>query len=475
MARNMLKYSAMRKVAFLVLLGVVAGRLVSDEIEKGKIMDRVVCRDAPGQSYALYIPPEYDPVKKWPILYAFDPGGRGREPLIRFKDGAEARGFIVAGSNNSRNGPWKPIFEAAAAIWEDTRARLSIDDDRVFVAGFSGGARAAALFPKMVGRPVAGVIACGAGLAEGTGGVDNLEAAAFCGIAGTADFNYREVMELDALLDRHADIPHWFRTFDGGHVWPPAPVCAEALEWLELTDARRRGLMPDRTLANGLIAKTAARTAALEAAGSVFRAVAELEAAVSAFEDLGDTGELVARAARLRATGDFKKSSKKEAERARAEEALRTELYKTLVTLEKTEILRRDLSDLFAEIDRLVRDEKSAPDTADKDHARRVLLNVAVHASDQGTALLEAKAFSRAILCFELAVRASGYDPARRRVMLYNLACAHARNGNVRMALDSLRQAVASGFSDKALILRDPDLAAIRDRPEFREIVGRIR
>jgi hypothetical protein len=43
------------------------------------------------------------------------------------------------------------------------------------------------------------------------------------------------------------------------------------------------------------------------------------------------------------------------------------------------------------------------------------------------------------------------------------------------MALDSLRQAVENGFSDKALILRDNDLDAIRDRPEFQEILANIR
>ncbi|HEX2694400.1 MAG TPA: hypothetical protein VHP61_01495, partial [Acidobacteriota bacterium] len=355
-----------------------------------------------------------------------------------------------------------------------THARLTVDDDRVFVVGFSGGARAAALFPKMVGRPVAGVIACGAGLPEGFD-VDGLQASAYCGIVGTADFNYREVMDLDKLLDRRADIPHWFRTFDGGHIWPPAPVCAEALEWLALISAKKNGLPLDRPLADALIARTAARAVALEAAGNVFRAVTELDAAASAFVGIGDTGELVGIAGRLRQTDAFKRSAKKEAEHDRNEEALLAELYKTLTALEKTVVLRRDLSGLFAEIDRLSRDAKKAPDGSDKEYARHVLLTVSVHAGDQGAALLVAKAPARAVLCFEIAVRASGHDPARHQVMLYNLACAHARSGNVRMALDSLRRAVENGFSDRALILKDADLDIIRDTPEFREIVANIR
>lgn len=464
----------MRKFVLLTALWVLAGRLGSEEITKGEIVDKIVCRKDPGQSYALYVPPDYDPAKKWPVLYAFDPGGRGREPLTRFKDAAEKRGFVIACSYNSRNGPWRPIFEAAAAMWEDTHARLAVDDARVFVAGFSGGARAAALFPKMVGWPVAGVIACGAGLPEGFD-VDGLEASAYCGIVGTADFNYREVMDLEKRLDRRADIPHWIRTFDGAHAWPLAPVCSEAMEWLELVAAKHAGLPPDRTLADALVAKTAARAAALEAAGDVFRTVSELDTAVSAFAGLGDTGELVGIAARLRQTDAFKRSAKKEAGRDRKEEALLTELYKVLTAIEKTVVLHRDLVAFFSEIDGLVKDADKAADASERDFARRVLLTVAVDAADRGGAFLGSKAPAKAVLCYEIAVRVSGYDPVRYGINLYNLACAHARSGNVRMALDSLRRAVENGFADKALILKDTDLDAIRDRPEFQEILANIR
>lgn len=463
-----------KRAAFLAVLCFAHGVVFGEDLAKGRIHDKVVCAKDPAQSYALYVPPDYDPAKKWPVLYAVDPGGRGREPLTRFKDAAEARGFLIACSYNSRNGPWRPIFEAAAAMWEDTHARLAVDDERVFVAGFSGGARAAALFPKMVGRPVAGVIACGAGLPEGFG-VDGLQVSAYCGIVGTADFNYREVMDLAKALDRRADIPHWIRTFDGAHAWPPAPVCAEALEWLELTDARKRGLMPDRTLADALIVRTAARAAALEAAGDVFRAVSELDAAASAFTGMGDTGELIRTLARLKRTDIYKGSAKREAEHGRKEEALLADLYKTLAAIERTVVFRRDLVEFFSEIDGLVDGAKKAQDDSDRNFARRVLLTVDVDAADRGRAFLGSKAPGKAVLCFEIAVRASAYDPARYKNNLYDLACADARDGNVRMALDSLRRAVENGFADKALILRDTDLDAIRDRPEFQEILANIR
>jgi hypothetical protein len=461
-------------IASLVVLSALFIAPAGDDLVKGKILDKVECRKDPAQSYALYVPTGYDPAKKWPILYAFDPGGRGREPLICFQDAADALGFIIACSNNSRNGPWGPIFAAGSAIWEDTHERLAVDDERIFVTGFSGGARAASIFSKMVGRPVAGIVACGAGLAVG-GKVDDLETAAFCGIVGTADFNTREMLDLDKLLDRRPDIPHWIRTFDGGHAWPLSPVCSESMEWLELVSARRKGLSPERPLADALMAKITARASALEAEGGAFRAVAELTAAASALAGIGDTGGLLAQAARLKRTGEYKKYARKEADRIYNEDGVMVELFRILGSIEKTVVLRRDLAGLFARIDRLSPDAKSAPEASDRDYARRVLQNIANHAGNRGAEFLASNAPANAVLCYEIAVRAGGFDPNRCRWMLYNLACAHARCGNVREALDSLRWAVENGFADRDQLLSDKDFDAIRNSPEFQEILAAVR
>jgi len=85
----------------------------------GRIIERVVCRNNSEQTYALYLPSNYSYSQKWPLIAAFDPGARGNLPVEHFREAAERYGFIVCGSNNSRNGPMPPTGEAAKAMLGD--------------------------------------------------------------------------------------------------------------------------------------------------------------------------------------------------------------------------------------------------------------------------------------------------------------------------------------------------------------------
>ena len=64
--------------------------------------------------------------------------------MERFQEAAEKHGYLVAGSNNSRNGLFEPSLAAMDAMWRDTHSRFRIDARRRYAAGFSGGARVAA-------------------------------------------------------------------------------------------------------------------------------------------------------------------------------------------------------------------------------------------------------------------------------------------------------------------------------------------
>ena len=73
----------------------------TDSIPRGQIVERIEALDDSSQSYALYLPSNYTPDRKWPVLYAFDPGARGSVPVERFKEAAEKYGWIVLGSKRT--------------------------------------------------------------------------------------------------------------------------------------------------------------------------------------------------------------------------------------------------------------------------------------------------------------------------------------------------------------------------------------
>ncbi len=207
------------------------------DLSKGQVIDPVVCLHDPVQSYALYLPSTYRAERYWPIMYCFDPAGRGSVPVFLFKEGAEKYGMILVGSHNVRNGPWKVILQAAQALWRDTHARLAIDDNRVFAAGFSGGARAASGLGKMLSISLAGVIGCGGGLPEWLSPAD-VAAIPWFGTLGIHDFNYREMQELEGTM-RKQGTPCRLQVFQGDHSWPPRKLALEAFTWLIARAAER--------------------------------------------------------------------------------------------------------------------------------------------------------------------------------------------------------------------------------------------
>src|SRR5438045_8373144 len=71
---------------------------------KKHVIQRVECVRHPDQSYMLYLPLDYDDAHPRPIIYAFDPSARGNIPAERYEAAAARYGYIVAASNNSRNG-----------------------------------------------------------------------------------------------------------------------------------------------------------------------------------------------------------------------------------------------------------------------------------------------------------------------------------------------------------------------------------
>src|SRR6478735_3421070 len=183
----------------------------------GTVHASVTVAADPTNSYALYLPSAYSPTKRWPLLLVFDPFARGEVSVKLFHEAAEKYGFIVVGSNNSRN--FQDPSAAIRTLWADVKERYAIDPRRIYTAGLSGGARVASSIALACKSCIAGVIANGAGLPNGAA-TPGPEAADWFLVAGTTDFNYPEMLRLKEALDAR-NAASCFVIYDGEHNWMP--------------------------------------------------------------------------------------------------------------------------------------------------------------------------------------------------------------------------------------------------------------
>ena len=286
----------------------------AQELPAGQVIDRVTCAADPSQSYALFVPANYTPSRPWPVIFAFDPGGRGRVPVERYQAAAERYGYIVVGSNNSRNGGME-FPRVLAALTNDVAARLALNPRRVYLAGMSGGARTA-LGVALASKEIAGVIASSAGYPDNN--IRKTLSFPLFATAGTEDFNHLEMRKLDRALTT----PHRLAIFDGGHVWLSSELALQAVEWMEL-HAMKAGLEPrdDAEIDRMLAARVAA--AGTGSDKDTFRA---LQAIADDFQGLRDVSAFARRAAELGRDKTVRAALDAERDQDRREEAVLREI-----------------------------------------------------------------------------------------------------------------------------------------------------
>lgn len=446
----------------------------------GRVVERVVCFADPGRSYALFLPSSFDPRKTWPVLILFDAAARGPVAIEAFRDAAETYGWILAGSNDSRNGPLRESGLAAAALWADLRVRVPVDVRRIYASGFSGGSRVASMFSRFVDRPIAGVIGCGAGLASGVE-PGALEAAAYFGLAGLRDFNYGEMKALDLSFDP-TGLPHRFQYFEGPHSWPDPAACARAVAWMEVL-AMKQGLRPaDPALAAALVGRDLEEARALEAAGRVYWAADLLEAAARMAEGMnldvpGLTG-LDGRIAGLKSRKEYGKFLEAERKRDRKSGEFREELSRAFGSVEDPESggaaavpkILREMGIGF-----LRKEAQGKGTVEDRALASRLLFDFAFAARTRAQELFEKGDLRRTGAYLDLAIAACEEGLAMAGPLHYGRSCVAARVGDKGLALRHLALAVDTGFADLELLETDKDLDRIRDTEAFREILERVR
>ncbi len=258
----------------------------------GRIVARITSVADPQEQYAAFLPSGYRTDRTWPVLVLLDPRGRALLPLERVQEVAERLGYIVLSSWNSRSDePVDHNADAINAILEDADRMLAIDPHRIYLVGQSGTARGSWVFGTELRDNVAGIIGFGAGTPANfplsPPGAGAPSSPLFFGAAGTDDYNFDEMWNLDARLDS-LGLTHHIGWFDGYHAWPAEAMLTEAVEWMHLQAMRTGLLAPDLGWIDSLYRSRLGAATRIAATGDSYRAWRMLRASEADFAGTHD-------------------------------------------------------------------------------------------------------------------------------------------------------------------------------------------
>jgi dienelactone hydrolase len=460
-------------LAFLYLSGTAA---VSQEKPaefawqkaRGTIVDRVACLDDPTQSYALYLPSQYSPDRRWPVIYAFDPAGRGNTAVEVYQSAAEKYGYIVAGSINSKNGPVAIQTEAAQALWRDTHRRFSIDKNRIYTTGLSGGAREATYLALYCSTcAIAGVIAYGAGypLMDGRVPPGN-DRFAYYAAMGDEDFNFPEIMTLRRKKDEQG-ASFKIKIYPGTHQWAPPAIAEDAIEWMEVKAMQSGVEKIDPAFVSRIFERTQAEAAQSEREGNTLGRYYALRSLALDFKGLEDVTQFQEKLAPLKASKAWKNANRDEQREIESQESLTTTAGNELSQLGSAgQGAQPGLAKHIASVMENLRHQEQAKGT-DSVVASRAFTQLLIEGIEAGQDQFRRGRYTEAASYFALMAEVAPDKPGP----LVLLAEAKVRTGNRKEALKALEQAVERGLKNAKTLTDDPELQPLASDPAFQRIV----
>jgi dienelactone hydrolase len=420
----------------------------------------------PTNSYALYLPSAYSQAKRWPLLLAFDAFARGETSVTLFHEAAEKYGFIVIGSNNSRN--FEDPSTAIQLLGADIKEHYSIDQRRVYLTGVSGGARVATSIAINCKTCIAGVIACVGGLPSGVA-TPGPEVSEWFLISATEDFNYPEMLHLQEALEKNSAVSRLV-IYEGQHGWMPKEYAERALAWMQLR-AMARGLTPvDKDFVGKQFEERMAEARAAQSSGDILAAAREYREIAVDFRTFRDVKEQEAQAKSLAESEAFRKARKNEKAALDLENEVAAKLGNMVAGI-------GDMPDnreaLFAQLDAAAksanRDQKQGSDAVRKNAIARGMASAFAFAVENGQQEMLKKDFTSAKEMF----RACELIQPESVWATYLLATAQAQLGEKKQAIQALKRAMDKGLkSSKAL--DDPAFDRIRNEEAFKELATKL-
>ncbi len=435
---------------------------VKENFPKGEIIEKVVCKSDATQSYAMYLPSTYSIDKTYPVVYAFDAHGTGKLPVSMYKELAEQYGYILIGSNNSKNGtPFEESERIANILFADSQNRLAINNQRIYLLGFSGGARVANGITIKNGA-IAGVICCGAA-APGFNSEYPRNNYTWLGIAGDDDFNSAEMRQYDMIDLAGHNVKHGLISFEGKHEWCPKEVMDEAFWWEELCEMRKDVKLKNDSLIKKRVTPIIKQIETLMKNNKVYDAFVLCKKTINFYDGLTDLTYCLSTFKTLKTNADVDKGLKAEEKSWSADKELQQYYMKGFQTF--------DLDRWKKEVTQLNGKIKTERDKNTIHLYKRVLGYLSLVAYMQASGALKQNSLPAAeYFCNVYAL----VDPTNSEAY-YLTATVNAIQGNEKGVTDNLNKAAKNGFKDAERFVADTVFNKYKNLPaclEFQKVIG---
>ncbi len=430
-----------------------------NSLVKGRVIDSVVCKNN-SQNYALYLPSYYTADKTFPCIYFFDAHARGALPLRLYKDLAEKYGFVLVGSNVSKNGTaCEATNDGVKSLLEDVRARINIDAKRIYTCGFSGGSRVASSVAIMDGG-IAGVIGCAAGFPPVEQGIPNKFD--YFGLVGNFDFNLTDMEQLDAALDQNG-FTHQLLTFNGKHDWPPAEEMQTALLWIQVNAMKENVQPKSDTIVAALKNDYSRYIADAASSGDLIREQALLSGIVRVLNGIEEVSSFQKRIGDLVVGDAYKKAIATHMQLQQAEAQLQQELVKQFTT-QNEKWWKKEIATMNQSI-------HTAKTKQEGQMYQRALNYLGLVSYMNSSHAINTGDLANAATYLGIFKMADPHNPDCG----YLSATYFMKKGKPQQAIASLNEAASLGFSDVAQLTTDSAFGSLHDDVGFKNIVNKIR
>lgn len=452
-----------KRIPLFLLLFVFTFQAQELVLTKGKVMDSIPVNDSIPETYSIYLPSDFSTDNSWPVVFVFDPRGRGISSARLFHQAAEEQGYIIAASNDiSASDSLINNLEVAGRMINSVHNFFPLKANEIYTAGFDVGGEVAsalpAIFPEIDGVMGSGGVWINPDIQQKEGGFS------FVGLVGYEDHKYYDLEETVKFFNKRGKLSRLYK-FNGGHEWPDAAVISQGLGTFTW-QAIQKGLREDNGMAEKLYHSELQMAESLRRTMQFYKAFELLEQMETKYEPLGKEEEIEDLQKEIKRNKIFKQQRRNYREASYQEEELKNEFMFYI----NDDIIRANFDNLPWWNQQVIELKKlqEGANTAKSEMAFRLqgflksLADEAFKELKKGKASIDPLVFTAILQTMFNKQDPQGYK---------NIISLTAQDGDYQTALLYLEDLLKTGYNDIEALYDIPGTLDIKLSPEYNALV----